>query len=349
MSNEKDVVINYNGNQISLFYDDRADYVSLTDIYKAWNKYNKSINAWLKTKQTLEFLDAWERKNNPDYNPTHLSQVMKTARVRNGLSAQEWIDSTNAKGIFTRLGRGLGTYAHKDIAIRFAGWLNPDFELFLVEEIQRLRKIEEQKNSFELLNREQILFVTRLKEVFKYVAHQEKIENVHKEVFAANSNNTQPFAEFNSWRNKVLDIAPETINQRIKQYCIDKNIPLTKQLLNKSKREKILLLDSYESVKIAVWDFLNIKGTPNALNLAELAQDMIKTEQGEIYRVNENSLFQEKQDLGNFSNFLEDVDRMKEVQTARQLLALKEAEKKKLSPFNQNLKKALDHKPKDKE
>ena len=35
----------------------------------------------------------------------------------------------------------------------------------------------------------------------------------------------------------------DVINERLKQYCIDNKIALTSNLLKKSKREKILMLD----------------------------------------------------------------------------------------------------------
>ncbi len=349
MSKEKDSIITYQGNQISFFSDERSDYVSLTDIFKAWNRYSKSISAWLKTKQTLEFLNVWEKKHNPDYKETQMSLAYKLARERNGLSVQSWIDLTNAKGIFTRKA---GTYAHKDIAIRFAGWLSPEFELHLVEEIQRLKELERQKNSYELLNHEQILFLTRLKEVFKYVAHQELIESAHKEVFASKSSSKNPFAEFHKWRNEILDIKPDIINDRIRQYCIDNRIALTKKMLSKSKHEKLLLLDSYETVRNAVWDFLQIKGEVNALNLANLVGDMIRVEKGEVIRNNEDNLFGEKQNLGEYTDFNKQISQMKEVKTARQLLIIRQSETQKIqnpSEFNKNLITALNHNPKDKE
>jgi hypothetical protein len=349
MSNEINNIITYQGNQISFFSDDRADYVCLTDIYKVFNRYGKSINAWLKTKQTLEFLNVWEKKHNSKYDETQLSQVIKLARERNGLSAQAWTEMTGATGIFTRAGDKAGTYAHKDIAIRFAGWLNPEFELFLIEEIQRLKEIERKKNSFELLSHDQILALVRLKEVFKFVAHQEMVETAHKEVFAAKSSSENPFTEFNNWRNKVLDISVNVINDRIKQYCIDNKIALTNKLMAKSKRDKILLLDSYESVKIAVWDFLNVKGEVNALNLANLVGDIIRTEKGEILRKNENDLFRDKQDLGEFSNFEKELGEVFMVKKAREVLAIREAQKKKelgnSNNFNNQLKGLLNTPP----
>lgn len=339
---EKYSMIPYQGSQINLFSDDRNDYVSLTDIYTAWNRYSKSISAWLKTRQTLEFLNVWELKHNPKYKETHLSQAIKIARERNGLSAQTWVELTSAIGIFTKTGEKAGTYAHKDIAIKFAGWLSPAFELYLVEELQRLKEIEKQKDSFELLNHEQILYLVRLKEVFKYVAHHTIVEDAHKDVFAARSGSKNPFAEFNTWRNKVLDISPQIIDDRIKQYCIDNKIALTTKILSKTKKDKIIMLDSYEAVKIAVWDFLQIEGAVNALNLANLVKDIIKTEKGELIRENKTDLFHNKQDLGKFNDFKKEIESMKQVQTARQVLELRKQiedrkKSKPISDFDKNL------------
>lgn len=284
MSIEKEAVINYKGNQISFFSDDRDDYVSLTDIFKAWNRYGKSISAWLKTKQTLEFLNVWEKKHNPGYNETQLSLVMKVAKERNGLSAQAWIDMTGAIGIFTRTGIHVGTYAHKDIAIRFTAWLSPEFEMHLIDEINRLKKIEEQKNNFQLLTHEEVLSLVKLKEIFKYVSHQALIEDANRDVFSAQSNASNTIAEFHKFRNSILDIAPSTIDDRIKEYCIKHNIALTNKMQQKSKREKILMLDSYDAVKFAVWDFLSINGEVNALSLADLVSNMMRIEKRGNYK-----------------------------------------------------------------
>ncbi|WEA02305.1 KilA-N domain-containing protein [Mucilaginibacter sp. SJ] len=320
MSEQKDLVINYQGSSISLFSDDRDDYISLTDIYKAWNKYSKSINAWLKTKQTLEFLNVWEKKNNLKYQETQLSQAMKIARERNGLSAQEWIRLTNATGIFTRSGERAGTYAHKDIAIRFSAWLSPEFEMFLIDEIKRLKTLEEQKNNFQLLTHDEVLSLVKLKEIFKYVAHQALVEDAHRDVFSAQSSAKNTLAEFHRFRNDILDIAPSTIDDRIKQYCLKHEIPLTNKMLTKTKREKILMLDSYDAVKHAVWDFLSINGEVNALSLADLVSNMMRIEKGEIYRKNEDDLFRQKENLGEFNDFEEIIKEHPKVKTAREVL-----------------------------
>jgi hypothetical protein len=345
--NETNTIITYEGSQISLFSENSNDYVNLTDMANAC-KNRKAILAWIRSKQTIDFLVVWEKKHNEKYDNSQLGIIVQMLKDRN-LSIKNWVELTNAKGIFTRVGEFAGTYAHKDIAIKFAGYLNPEFELYLVEEIQRLKELERKKNSFELLTHQQVLYLIQLKEVFKYVAHQEAIEDAHKDVFASKSIASNPFADFNKWRNEILDISPQKIDARIQEFCVNHNIAVTKKLLAKTKREKLLMIDSPETVRNAVWDFLKIKGDINALSLANLVSDILRTEQGQVMRENKTDLFHEKQELGVFSNFVEDVSRMKEVKTAREYLALKTSKKPiELSDHNKKLKQALNYNPKDK-
>jgi len=176
--------------------------------------------------------------------------------------------------------------------------------------------------------------------VFKYVANQKAAEETHKEVFAAHSNSKNPYAEFNKWRNEILDLTEDVINKRIEAYCNEKGIAVTKKIFNKTKHEKLLMLDSYEAVRNAVWDYLKIDGQIDALNLANLVYDIIKMENGEVLRNNEDTLFEKKQTRGYVADFPKKLSEHPNVQTARQILAIKkEKEKKQLnSPFNKALK-----------
>ena len=58
------------------------------------------------------------------------------------LSASQWVEKTDAIGIFSKAGRYGGTYAHKDIAFEFGSAISPEFKLYLLKEFQRL-KLEE--------------------------------------------------------------------------------------------------------------------------------------------------------------------------------------------------------------
>ena len=61
------------------------------------------------------------------------------------LSVAEWINKTNAIGLYVKRGKYGGTYAHKDIAFEFASAISPVFKLYLIKEFQRLK--EEENNS----------------------------------------------------------------------------------------------------------------------------------------------------------------------------------------------------------
>lgn len=349
MTNEKNVVISYQGNQINIWSDEKKDYFDLTEIANAVKgKGTKTIRTWLKSTKTLEFLRVWERKNNPDFNDTNWDLILQKARdTGTSFSVKYFIEETNAKGIFATAD---STRAHKDIAIKFAAYVSPELELFLIEEVQRLKEFEKSVDSINYLTKEQVLYLVQLKEVFRYVLHQYVIEDAHKEVYASKSSALNPFANFHKWRNNILDLRPEVIDERIKKYCEDNKIALTDKMLRKSKHEKLLILDSYGAVRNAVWDFLLVKGMDEvqALSMANLAGDVIRTERGEVLRQNETDLFHTQQNLGNFSDFVKKVPYMAEIKTARQLLALRAEEQKKLqnlSSFNQNLKTALEYDP----
>ena len=86
---EKNAIIQYEGSQITLVLDDRADYVNITEMASAF-KGRKSIKNWLKTKQTLDFLCVWEKKHNPNFDGTQMSAVIRTAKIDNALSVKYW-------------------------------------------------------------------------------------------------------------------------------------------------------------------------------------------------------------------------------------------------------------------
>lgn len=123
------------------------DYICITDIAKAKNPEHSGIVIahWLRNNSTIQYLGLWETLNNPNFNVTEFGNI-KNQSGENAfvLTAQDWIKKTNAIGIISKTGRYGGTYAHKDIAFKFASWISVEFELYLIKEFQRL-KIEEQK------------------------------------------------------------------------------------------------------------------------------------------------------------------------------------------------------------
>ena len=65
------------------------------------------------------------------------------------MSVGQWIKRTNAIGLTVKPGRYGGTYAHKDIAFHFAMWLSPEFQIYLINEFQRLKEDENNRLNLE--------------------------------------------------------------------------------------------------------------------------------------------------------------------------------------------------------
>ena len=131
---------------VSVIKVSNEDFLSLTDIarFKS-DEPNAVIANWLRNRNTIEYLGIWESLYNPDFNPLEFEGFKKEAGLNAfTLSPSKWIESTGAIGIVSKSGRYGGTYAHKDIAFKFASWISVEFELYVAKEFQRLKE-EEQK------------------------------------------------------------------------------------------------------------------------------------------------------------------------------------------------------------
>jgi len=120
------------------------DYISLTDIAKYKNPEPTEVIAnWMRNRNTIEYLGIWETLYNPVFKPLEFEGFRNEAGLNAfTLSPQKWIDATNAKGIVSKSGRYGGTFAHKDIAFKFAAWISIEFELYFIKEFQRLKEEE---------------------------------------------------------------------------------------------------------------------------------------------------------------------------------------------------------------
>jgi len=124
-----------------------ADYISLTDIakYKSEEPFIVVVN-WMRNRNTIEYLGIWESLYNPNFKPIEFDRFRKEAGLNAfTLSPQKWIESTSAIGIISKSGRYGGTFAHKDIAFKFASWISVEFELYIIKEFQRLKEHEQQQ------------------------------------------------------------------------------------------------------------------------------------------------------------------------------------------------------------
>lgn len=60
------------------------------------------------------------------------------------MTPTKWIEQMNAIGITSKAGRYGGTYAHSDIAMSFATWISPEFQLYIMKDYRRIKTDEKE-------------------------------------------------------------------------------------------------------------------------------------------------------------------------------------------------------------
>lgn len=134
------------GVEISLTTRGEEDYISLTDMVSKFEGGTSLIDAWLRNKDTIEFLGVWERLNNPNFNSVEFDGIrLEAGTNRFRLSVKKWMEDVGGVGVVAKAGRYGGTYAHRDIAFEFGSWLSPEFKLYLITEFQRFKRSEAER------------------------------------------------------------------------------------------------------------------------------------------------------------------------------------------------------------
>lgn len=139
--------INVQQTDVTILKINEDDYISLTDIakFKTLEPFIVVCN-WMRNRNTIEYLGIWETLYNPNFKPIEFDRFRNEAGLNAfTMSPQKWIDTTNAKGMISKSGRYGGTFAHKDIAFKFAAWISIEFELYFIKEFQRLKQDEQKQ------------------------------------------------------------------------------------------------------------------------------------------------------------------------------------------------------------
>ena len=147
----KNRIINVQDVTISISQQELDDYICITDIAKAKSDSARAadvVRNWLRNRGTLEYLSVWEQIYNPQFKVFESEHFKKQVGLLTFTpSVSEWINKTDAIGLYVKRGKYGGTYAHKDIAFEFASAISPVFKLYLIKEFQRLK--EEENNNLE--------------------------------------------------------------------------------------------------------------------------------------------------------------------------------------------------------
>lgn len=111
-------------------------YISLTETARAHSEDAPGyvIQSWLRSGNTLAFLNLWEKEHNPDYNEAGYMELLEKKKAASfTLTPKLWIERTKAIGIVSKQGKSGGTFAHPMIACEFASWIAPEFMMLLLE------------------------------------------------------------------------------------------------------------------------------------------------------------------------------------------------------------------------
>ena len=145
--NKQYKIIQVQNIDISISRINEDDYISLTDIakFKTTDPFIVVCN-WMRNRNTIEYLGIWETLYNPNFKPIEFDRFRNEAGLNAfTMSPQKWIEATNAKGMISKSGRYGGSFAHKDIAFKFAAWISIEFELYFIKEFQRLKEDEQKQ------------------------------------------------------------------------------------------------------------------------------------------------------------------------------------------------------------
>ncbi len=96
----------------------------------------------MSTRNSFSFYSLWEELNNPDFNSvkSHGIKIDEVPYNRFTMTPNRWKKEFNAIGIIPSSGKySKGTFAHPDIALEFASWIDPAFKLYLIKEFEKLK------------------------------------------------------------------------------------------------------------------------------------------------------------------------------------------------------------------
>jgi len=168
----KNSIIEVQDIKINITNIDEKDYICISDIAKAKSDNSRAadvIRNWLRNRSTLEFLTTWEQIYNPNFKVFESEHFRKQVGLLTFTpSVTEWCERTNAIGIYSKMGKYGGTYAHKDIAFEFASAISPVFKLYLIKEFERLKELENKNREWN---------VKRILTKSNYLIHTDAIKN----------------------------------------------------------------------------------------------------------------------------------------------------------------------------
>ena len=273
MKDKITTIMNVNQNEVRVMRINDEDYISLTDLarYKNKEEPGEVIIKWMSNKSSFDFYSLWEELFNDNFKVAEFRHFKNDSATQSfTMSPSRWVNLTNSIGFISKRGKyDGGTYAHPDIALEFASWLDPAFKIYLIKEFKRLKLNESYQEKIEWS-------VRRSLSKTNYKIHTDSIkENIvpiltekQKQFVYANEADVINVALFGmtagEWRKKnpnlegnirdyadILHLIVLSNLEVLNANMIDNNIKQSERLekLNATARKELSILSNDENVK----------------------------------------------------------------------------------------------------
>lgn len=273
MKDKITTIMNVNQNEVRVMRINDEDYISLTDLARYKNEDNPGdvIIKWMSNKSSFDFYSLWEELFNDNFKLAESREFKNDSATQSfTMSPSRWVNLTNSIGFISKRGKyDGGTYAHPDIALEFASWLDPAFKIYLIKEFKRLKLNESYQEKIEWS-------VRRSLSKTNYKIHTDSIkENIvpiltekQKQFVYANEADVINVALFGmtagEWRKKnpnlegnirdyadILHLIVLSNLEVLNANMIDNNIKQSERLekLNDTARKELSILSNDKNVK----------------------------------------------------------------------------------------------------
>lgn len=133
-------VLNEMGFNIPVKEIEGEDFLSLTAMCQAQGRETRfTIRNYLSNSANARYILAWNALFNPEYTRGEIATgtIPKIDTAKNRVTVKRLIEEYHVSCFYTEEGKA--TYAHHDIAIHFATWLNPEFGVYVMRDYQMLK------------------------------------------------------------------------------------------------------------------------------------------------------------------------------------------------------------------
>lgn len=302
--------------EIIEFRDER--YVWSKDLYKAldlnFSNYKKIIESWLEKEYLFQGnIEFTIPVKNFDYydSQTFLGKNDRVKSISDLINNNFHSYRTTSETLQVNQG-GRGVYSENYlIRLELAKLIALDSNSKLKKQfVQWLLSLEAKVDSLQLISRQTLLGLMEMVKMCSYIDNQIDYYKQHKDKYFEFKEEDDSWFDFDRWRNSILKLMNENeLNNALKEST------LRKVKTKYTKVEKLAMIDTLESIRASLFDFLSQQLRPytnrnllKARDLADFVKKMFET--AGIERIDIKSRgFGDNRQLDLFRK-LEDIDIM---------------------------------------